>query len=340
MSVTTPTNDLALGSDAALEAALAELDLPASSGETPSPAPTRAERATTTASTDAAPPATSTEADPPAPEPATPAARTTYPKAWKGTEDEWQAFRAEQNRATNRERDRAEATAKEKAELADRLTFLEAQLAARDRAYGGILTQAQFDEQQVRERLLASQAEGNEGYWAARTERDRLAAEAATVEAAQQAGQATAAQSAEADAKLTYATHLVGVTEYASQHGVSGLDYAALYSAAFADPDTADDIAETHTPGISAERHERLVKRIYARADAYLRTQIDAAATAKAQAAAPRPDTAAGRQTALGGTAAASGGPVADYSAAGIDRELNDYYTRVGWGKKAAPVHG
>ena len=328
MSVTERTDLGTQFSDAALEAAVSETLPSYERADAPSDPPveasTEAGHADAPAGTEPpTPPASPAEA--PAPSP-----KTTHPKSWKGTEDEWQAFRAEQNRRN----DTAQAQARREADRArqaeERAALLDAQLKARDAAYQEILTQAYQDPRTVQEKIAASQMQGNDLYqWNAQ---QRAAQEAAALAAAaqQETVQSAAQRERDYDALRTFSEHLLPLEREAVRAGIDDLDVEALLKDAMASDDLADDVALTYT--VDEATRQRLVNRIYREASKAVTAQIAAAKAAKAAATPPPTETKAGRQTLLGGSA--GHGTVAEFSPEAAEKAIDDFYRGQAWEKR------
>ena len=348
MTATVITNPLSepsgLGSLDALASALAP------TGDAPAPARERAaapsepavdatttapERAPATPGTDA-PPASTAEPTESA-EPAAPAVRRTHPKGWQGTEEEWQAFRAESNRKANEERDRANKEAAQRQALEDRMAFLEAQLQTRDSEFQHFLEQGYQDPERAAQILNASRQQGTDAYLMTKQEREaQEAAHAATAQDRETITSAVVA-AAKAHAKEVFNDHLSEIIAYAGEQGVAGLNLKA----ALEDQLLSDDLGAL--TALSNEYHYEdpraidLTERIYKMAIPKVRAEIDAAAQAKAATQQPKPGSDAARQTAGGGSTSGGGQPWQAPTYESITSNLDGYYKKVGWGKVSPP---
>lgn len=345
------SDDLAaLFSDAALEQAAKDFYAPRPSSEA-SPAPSDQGRAAAPAETaPEAPPAKAEQAPvTPAPAaeakaetPAEPPARTTYPKSWKGTEEEWQAFRAEQNRARDREANELRAAREREQQLADRLAILEAQIATRDTTYADTarefyLRQGYAPEQAeelVQRDLAADRQRGNDRYV---TERDQRARQA-QIEAERQRGELTvqeaAQKQAELDARITYSNNLLPLQQAAIRAGLDDLDVNGLLEEALTSDDLAPLVESTYV--VPEQQRQRLVERIYKDASRMVRERIAEAKAAHDAATAPKEDTTKGRQTVLG--APVGHNIQQDWSDDAVIGNIDDYYKSRPWEQtRAAP---
>lgn len=338
MSITAPNISLAseLGLDN-WDAVVAQLD--GASPEppaTPTPSPAerapvqaapKGERAAVAADTGAeAGTATPKAADPPvATDASDPASRATYPKWWKGTEEEWQAARAESNRTANRERDRADKEAAARQTLEERLAYLESQIGVRDGSFADLAAQAYGDPQRAQLLLDADRQRGNDAYLTAKQQRDAEAVRAQAAADAAAESARTVEQSAEAVRKTLYADNLVLANEYADGRGVVGLKASDTLLAEFAKPANARLLAISQDASVSAEAAEAATAEIYERAHASWRALVDAASVAKAGATQGEDETSKGRKTALG-TNSSPTGNLDEWTPEAATRALTDYY--------------
>jgi hypothetical protein len=302
---------------------------PSPSKEPPAQAaPKQAERAAASTDTGAAAGAEKTSDPSEATDTADSAARTTYPKWWKGTEEEWQTARAESNRAANRERDRAEKAERAHQELIERLAFIESQISVRDQSYYEAVRPTHLPDDQAdqiaRTLVNADRQRGNDAYLNAKQQRDAEAARAQLAADAAAQNARTAEAQDEAVRLQLFADNLVTVTEYAADHGVAGLKLGDLMRGEFVKPENAYllEISQTASPTAS----EAATKELYQRAIGAVRAMVDTAAAAKAAVTRdPNDPTAAGRRTVLG-TASGQGGEAEEWTPEAADRDLSEHY--------------